>query len=148
MFSFVILLNQLRNIAMKRIITLFGAFALLTNLNSFSYAQALEDFKPSSVNQLGKAYPQVNSEGRVRAQLYAPEAKKVQLDIGGVKYDMIKNEQGFWTGESERQQEGFHYYQLNVDGHLFQIRVRNIFMVRGVGGVELKFRHMMRIFML
>ena len=62
MFSFVILLNQLRNIAMKRIITLFGAFALLTNLNSFSYAQALEDFKPSSVNQLGKAYPQVNSE--------------------------------------------------------------------------------------
>ena len=42
--------------------------------------------------------------------------KKVQLDIGGVKYDMIKNEQGFWTGESERQQEGFHYYQLNVDG--------------------------------
>ena len=90
MFSFVILLNQLRNIAMKRIITLFGAFALLTNLNSFSYAQALEDFKPSSVNQLGKAYPQVNSEGRVRAQLYAPEAKKVQLDIGGVKYDMIK----------------------------------------------------------
>jgi len=49
MFSFVILLNQLRNIAMKRIITLFGAFALLTNLNSFSYAQALEDFKPSSV---------------------------------------------------------------------------------------------------
>ena len=115
MFSFVILLNQLRNIAMKRIITLFGAFALLTNLNSFSYAQALEDFKPSSVNQLGKAYPQVNSEGRVRAQLYAPEAKKVQLDIGGVKYDMIKNEQGFWTGESERQQEGFHY-QLNVDG--------------------------------
>ena len=76
----------------------------------------LKIFKPSSVNQLGKAYPQVNSEGRVRAQLYAPEAKKVQLDIGGVKYDMIKNEQGFWTGESERQQEGFHYYQLNVDG--------------------------------
>ena len=102
--------------AMKKIITLFGAFALLTNLNSLSYAQVLEDFRPSSVNQLGKAYPQVNSEGRVRAQLYAPEAKKVQLDIGGVKYDMIKNEQGFWTGESERQQEGFHYYQLNVDG--------------------------------
>ena len=46
--------------AMKKIITLFGAFALLTNLNSLSYAQVLEDFRPSSVNQLGKAYPQVN----------------------------------------------------------------------------------------
>ena len=41
--------------AMKKIITLFGAFALLTNLNSLSYAQVLEDFRPSSVNQLGKA---------------------------------------------------------------------------------------------
>ena len=40
--------------AMKKIITLFGAFALLTNLNSLSYAQVLEDFRPSSVNQLGK----------------------------------------------------------------------------------------------
>ena len=39
--------------AMKKIITLFGAFALLTNLNSLSYAQVLEDFRPSSVNQLG-----------------------------------------------------------------------------------------------
>ena len=48
--------------AMKKIITLFGAFALLTNLNSLSYAQVLEDFRPSSVNQLGKAYPQVTSE--------------------------------------------------------------------------------------
>ena len=75
--------------AMKKIITLFGAFALLTNLNSLSYAQVLEDFRPSSVNQLGKAYPQVNSEGRVRTQLYAPEAKKVQLDIGGVKYEKL-----------------------------------------------------------
>lgn len=63
----------------EKIITLFGAFALLTNLNSLSYAQVLEDFRPSSVNQLGKAYPQVNSEGRVRAQLYAPEAKKYSL---------------------------------------------------------------------
>ena len=75
-----------------------------------------EDFKPSEVNQPGKLYPQVNSEGRVRAQISAPEANKVQLDIGGVKYDMIKNAKGVWTGESAPQDEGFHYYQLNIDG--------------------------------
>lgn len=81
-----------------------------------SYAQTVEDFKPSSVKQSGKEYPQVNSEGRVRVQIVAPEAKKVQLDIGGVKYDLTKDVKGIWTGESAPQQEGFHYYQLNVDG--------------------------------
>jgi enterochelin esterase family protein len=76
----------------------------------------IEDFKPSSANQPGKEYPQVNSEGRVRVQISAPEATKVQLDIGAVKYDLIKDENGVWTGESAPQDEGFHYYQLNIDG--------------------------------
>src|SRR5690606_1155291 len=41
---------------------------------------------------------------------------KVQLDIGAVKYDLTKDDKGVWTGESAPQDEGFHYYQLNVDG--------------------------------
>ena len=86
----------------------------------FCFAQSptkiVEDFKPSSVTQSGKEYPQVNSEGRVRVQISAPGANKVQLDIGAVKYDLIKDEKGVWTGESAPQDEGFHYYQLNIDG--------------------------------
>ena len=76
----------------------------------------VEDFKPSSVNQPDQQYPQVNSEGRVRTSILAPEAQRVQLDIGAVKYDMKKDEKGVWIGESAPQDEGFHYYQLNVDG--------------------------------
>lgn len=76
---------------------------------------SVEDFKPASTNQPGKQYPQVNSEGRVRASISAPEALKVQLDIGGVKYDMTKDEKGVWTGDSRPQDEGFHYYQLIID---------------------------------
>jgi enterochelin esterase-like enzyme len=76
----------------------------------------VEDFKPSSTNQSGKQYPQVNSEDRVRASISAPQALKVQLDIGGIKYDLTKNDKGMWTGESKPQDEGFHYYQLNIDG--------------------------------
>jgi hypothetical protein len=76
----------------------------------------VEDFKPSSVNQPGKQFPQVNSEGRVRASIAAPQAISVKLDIGGVKYDMKKDEAGVWTGESAPQDEGFHYYQLVIDG--------------------------------
>ena len=74
------------------------------------------DFKPASSNQPGKQYPQVNGEGRVRASIPAPQAQKVQLDIGGKKYDLTKDEKGIWTGESLPQDEGFHYYQLNIDG--------------------------------
>lgn len=79
-------------------------------------AKAVEDFKPSSANQPGKQFPQVNSEGRVRVSISAPEATKVQLDIGAVKYDLVKDDKGVWTGDSNPQDEGFHYYQIWVDG--------------------------------
>lgn len=90
-------------------------------ISGYCFAQsnqtaAVEDFKPSSTNQPGKQYPQVNSEGRVRVSISAPQAQKVQLDIGAVKYDLTKDEKGVWTGESALQVEGFHYYQLNIDG--------------------------------
>ena len=99
-------------------INLLLATFLMTG--SFCFAQSdekvIEDFKPSSVNQPGHEYPMVNSQGRVRTQIFAPDAKYVQLDIGGVKYDMTKDEEGIWTGESAPQDVGFHYYQLNIDG--------------------------------
>ncbi len=75
-----------------------------------------DGFKPSSANQPGRQYPQVNAEGRVRASISAPQATKVQLDIGAVKYDLVKDTSGVWTGDSNPQDEGFHYYQLWIDG--------------------------------
>jgi len=75
-----------------------------------------EDFRPASTNQPGRDYPMVNSEGRVRVQIKAPEANRVQLDISAVKYDLVKDTGGVWTGESAPQDEGFHYYQLWIDG--------------------------------
>jgi alpha-N-arabinofuranosidase len=76
----------------------------------------VEDFKPSSLNQPGKQYPQVNSERRVRARVAAPQATNVLLDIGAVKYPLTKGEDGAWIGDSRPQDEGFHYYQIIVDG--------------------------------
>ena len=96
---------------MKRSFLLMTAFTAV-----MASAQVAEDFKPASTNQEGKEYPMVNSQRMVRAQISAPEAKSVKLDIGGVKYDMVKNAEGVWTGESAPQDEGFHYYQLNIDG--------------------------------
>lgn len=75
-----------------------------------------DDWKPATSNQRGKAYPQVNSERMVRARVVAPQAQAVALDIGGVKYPLTKGEDGAWIGESRPQDEGFHYYQLVIDG--------------------------------
>ena len=75
-----------------------------------------EDFKPASNNQSGHQYPMVNSQRMVRAQISAPNATSVGLDIDGKIYSMTKNENGVWTGTSAPQDEGFHYYQLNIDG--------------------------------
>lgn len=101
--------KQLQKILLT--ILLIGGF-----FSAQSQTTVVEDFKPSSVNQPGKQYPMVNSEGRVRVQISAPEAHKVQLDISAVKYDLVKDENGVWTGESAPQDEGFHYYQLWIDG--------------------------------
>ena len=76
----------------------------------------LDDWKPSALNQPGKQYPQVNSERRVRARIVAPAAQSVQLDIGGKKYPLTKGDDNAWIGHSAPQDEGFHYYQLNIDG--------------------------------
>ncbi len=108
---------------MKRIILLsvmmlaaLAASAQQRNNVVPSFAGAVEDFKPNVTNQRGHEYPMVNSQGAVRAQLRAPQANSVQLDIGGRRYEMVKDENGVWTGTSDPQDVGFHYYQLNVDG--------------------------------
>ena len=76
----------------------------------------VEDFKPATSNQENRQFPAVNSQRMVRAQIKAPDAKFVGLDIAGKIYQMTKDENGVWTGTSEPQDEGFHYYQLNIDG--------------------------------
>jgi enterochelin esterase family protein len=77
---------------------------------------AVEDFKPAASNQQGKQFPQVNSERRVRASVAAPQAQSVMLDLGGVRYPLTRNGNGPWVGDSAPQDEGFHYYQIWVDG--------------------------------
>ena len=107
---------------MKRIVFIALALAAWTasaqprNNVVPSFAGAVEDFQPGLTNQIGRQYPMVNSQGAVRAQLRAPQASSVQLDIGGRRYEMVKDENGIWTGTSDPQDVGFHYYQLNVDG--------------------------------
>jgi enterochelin esterase-like enzyme len=79
--------------------------------------QPADDWKPATSNQKGKEYPQVNSERRVRARVVAPQAQSVVLEfLGGAKYPLTKGDDGAWMGVTRPQDEGFHYYQLVIDG--------------------------------
>jgi enterochelin esterase-like enzyme len=76
---------------------------------------AVEDFKPATSNQPGKQYPQVNSEGRARFRIVAPDAKSIRVpELGGIT--LTKGEDGAWVGTTRPLDEGFHYYRINIDG--------------------------------
>ncbi|MFO1477236.1 MAG: alpha/beta hydrolase-fold protein [Verrucomicrobiota bacterium] len=74
------------------------------------------DAKSASSNVPGAAYPMIDSERRAEFHLRAPTASRVQLDIGGHKYDYTKNEQGLWTVVTPPLVVGFHYYGVVIDG--------------------------------
>jgi enterochelin esterase-like enzyme len=82
-----------------------------------------EDFKPSTFNQPGQEYPQVNSQGYARFRIVAPDAKAVSVSLGlggSGGTTLSKAADGAWTGTTTGPlDEGFHYYHLTVDGGTF-----------------------------
>lgn len=75
----------------------------------------VDDFKPASTNQPGKDYPQVNSQGRIKFRVVAPNAKKVSTTFRD-STEFVQAEDGAWIGYSRPLDEGFHYYELVIDG--------------------------------
>ncbi len=107
---------------------LFTMLLCLSLCDIFCFAQTtppavIEDFKPSVLNQPGKDYPMVNSQGYARFRVEAPNAQSVSVSLGlggrgGTK--LAKDEAGVWVGTTEGpMDEGFHYYHLTVDGGTF-----------------------------
>jgi len=76
---------------------------------------AIEDFKAATSNQIGKPYPQVNSERRARFRIMAPQAQSVTVSLGGGT-PLVKGDDGAWVGTTGPLDEGFHYYTINIDG--------------------------------
>ena len=74
-----------------------------------------DDWKPASTNQPGKEYPQVNSEGRVKFRIVAPEAQSVSCTFRDSSV-FTKGADGAWTGYTRPLDEGFHYYMIKIDG--------------------------------
>jgi len=81
----------------------------------FIYAQSALEGVPAPTNITNGRYPRILSDNKVVFQVNAPQANKVQIDLGKL-YDMIKDEKGLWSVTTEPQVPGFHYYSLVIDG--------------------------------
>jgi enterochelin esterase-like enzyme len=86
-------------------------------------SNVIEDFKPSTLNQPGQMYPQVNSQGYARFRIVAPYADSVKVSLGlggrgGTRPTKVGDSVLMGTTEGPMD-EGFHYYHLTVDGGTF-----------------------------
>ncbi|MFD2570548.1 alpha/beta hydrolase-fold protein [Spirosoma soli] len=70
---------------------------------------------PAATNARNAKYPQILPDNRIVFRVKAPQAQKVQIDLGK-KYDMEKDTAGFWTVTTDSISRGFHYYSLLIDG--------------------------------
>ena len=94
-----------------------GSLVALGQTNSLSSTnQPGNDAKSASSNVPGQQYPKIDSERHAEFRIRAPGAQRVQLDIGGHKHDMTRNDQGVWSVVTPPLVVGFHYYAIIVDG--------------------------------
>src|SRR5690606_36644631 len=86
-------------------------------LFSFIAAMAQQENKgtKAATNIRSADYPQVLPDGRVVFHTKAPDAQKVQIDLGR-KYDMVKDANGVWSVTTDPVNVGFNYYSLIIDG--------------------------------
>ncbi len=69
----------------------------------------------SPYNIYGAAFPRIEPDSRVTFHFRAPNAKRVQVAIANVPYDLVKGDDGVWTYTSEPQDKGYHNYWMIVD---------------------------------
>jgi enterochelin esterase-like enzyme len=96
---------------------------------------------PASTNVRGAGYPRILPDNRAILRIKAPDAQKVQIDLGK-KYDMVKDDSGFWEVTTDSLGEGFHYYSLLIDGVAVADPSSETFygMGRMASGIEIPFK--------
>lgn len=97
--------------------------------------------RPAETSIRSSEYPKVHPDGTATFQIKAPEAEKIQLDLGR-KYDMNKTEEGIWQVTTDSLGEGFHYYSLLIDGVAVADPASKTFygMGRMASGIEIPFK--------
>lgn len=109
-------------------------------IGTVSFSQSTVVGTPAASNTRSAKYPQILPDNRVVFRVNAPEAQKVQIDLGK-KYDLTKNSQGVWEVTTDSVSEGFHYYSLIIDGISVADPASETFygMSRMASGIEIPF---------
>lgn len=96
---------------------------------------------PASSNVRNAKFPQILPDNRVIFKVKAPDAQKVQVDLGK-KYDMIKDTSGFWNVTTDVISRGFHYYSLIIDNVAVADPASETFygMSRQASGIEIPYK--------
>ena len=91
-------------------------------------------------NVRNSKYPQLTADHRAIFRIKAPDAQKVQIDLGR-KYDMVRQEGGIWETVTDSLGEGFHYYSLLIDGVVADPGSETFYgMGRMASGIEVPFK--------
>ncbi len=95
----------------------------------------------AATNIRSAKYPQILPDSRVLFRIKAPDAQKVQIDLGK-KYDLQKDTGGYWIVTTDSISEGFHYYSLLIDGVAVADPASETFygMGRMASGIEIPFK--------
>ncbi len=75
-------------------------------------SQPADDFKPASTNIVAQQYPQVNAQRQVKFRINAPQAQSIKV----FNTNLVKGDDGYFTGVTAPLDPGFHAYQLTIDG--------------------------------
>ncbi|MFZ0282663.1 MAG: alpha/beta hydrolase-fold protein, partial [Bacteroidales bacterium] len=119
--------------------TLFAILLMITSVSGACFAQSgqasnvfnADTAHLSPYNLSGAQYPRIEADSRVTFRFNAPDARKVQVSIVNVPFDMVKGPDGVWTYTSEPQDKGYHNYWMIVDGVIVVDPATNAFMGYG-----------------
>ena len=112
------IISPLRGIWRGTILTIILTSISYTQLSAQGFRrEQMPEGSYSPVTNINRGgYPRVLNDGSVMFRINAPQAQQVQIDLGGTKYNMQKQEGGTWTVTTRPQVPGFHYYSIIIDG--------------------------------
>jgi enterochelin esterase-like enzyme len=96
-------------------VALLIAGLLCSATSARSQGQSGGNFTIPPTNVGGSQFPQILPDLRVVFRIKAPEAQKVEFELGKL-YSAQKDAEGYWTATTDPQVPGFHYYFVVIDG--------------------------------
>ncbi len=104
------------NTFLPKATALLAATALFATLCRAQENPPAVEGRPAITNVPGQQFPRIHADLSTTFRFDAPDAQKVEVDIGGKTYPMAKDDKGAWTATTGPLVPGFHYYSMVIGG--------------------------------